>query len=191
MAKKEQLVHNVVDVTHTADVAAVTSSSDWAALIQSPYTWITLSTLLFLGIFLRYVLPPINRALDARSHKIYEQLEQATLLRAQAQELLASYERERESNAKEAEAIIAAAKAEAEALRTRAETDLKQALERRSVQAVEKIARAEQEAVAFVRAQMLDIAGKAASQILQKELESSKEDPAITRAITAIEQQLH
>jgi F-type H+-transporting ATPase subunit b len=191
MAKKEQLVQNVVDVTHTADVAAVASNPDWAALMQSPYTWITLSTILFLGIFLRYALPPINRALDARSHKIYEQLEQATLLRAQAQELLASYERERESNAKEAEAIIAAAKAEAEALRARAESDLKQALDRRSQQALEKIARAEQEAIAFVRTQMVDAATKATATIVGAQLENSKEDPAIAVALKAIEQQIH
>lgn len=194
MAKKEHLVQNVVEAaaapSHTADTAAA-SGFDWAAVMHSPDTWIILSTLLFLGVFLRYVLPPITRALDARSQKIYEQLEQATLLRAQAQELLASYEREREANAAQAAEMIADAKAEAEALRARAAEDLKTSLERRSKQALEKIARAEEDAVAFVRAQMAEIASKAAAEIIRNELEESKEDPAVTRAIKTIEQQIH
>ncbi len=174
-----------------ADAAASANGFDMAAVMHNPDTWIIVSFLLFVGLFLKFVGPIIGKGLDARSQKIYEQLEQATLLRAQAQELLASYERERADNAKEAERIIAAAKADAEALRLRAEEELKIALERRSAQAVEKIARAEQEAVAFVRSQMADIASKAAAHVIREEMDGNKEDPAVARALKAIEQQIH
>lgn len=172
--------------------AEVAGGIDWNAILHSADTWILVAFLLFVGIFCKFVLPTILKGLDARSAKIREQLEQASKLRQQAEELLATYQAEREAKLKEGEIIIANAKRDADALRERAAADLKQTLDRRQQQAMDKIARAEQEAVSHIRTQMIDVATEAVRDIVKTQLDSGNvEDPAIARAITAIEKQIH
>ena len=52
------------------------------ALWNSPETWIVVSFLLFIALFIRYVVPKLNKGLDGRSATIRNQLEQASRLRA-------------------------------------------------------------------------------------------------------------
>ncbi len=160
-------------------------------ILHNPETWLIVAFLLFFALFAKFVLPMILKALDKRSDDIRYQLEQASRLRAQAEALLASYQAERAEKEKEAEAIIDAAKRDAAALRARANADLTQALERRSQQALDKIARAEQEAVGFIRTQMIDVATQAVRTLVTTQLDGNAEDPAIARAISAVEKQLH
>lgn len=179
--------------TTVAETAETTShgADGMSAILNNPETWIIVAFLLFLGLFCKFVLPTILKGLDSRSEKIRDQLEQASRLRAAAEELLATYQAERVEKEKEAETILANAKRDAEALRTRAAADLQQSLERRQQQALEKIARAEQEATAAIRTQMIDVATDAVRDIVKTQLDGNVEDPAIARAITAIEKQLH
>ena len=172
--------------------SGASSSLDLVAIAHEADTWIAVAFLIFLGLFCRYVLPLINRSLDNRATQIRDQLEQASRLRAEAEALLATYESQRAVKLQEGEEIIASAHHEAAELRARAATDLKAALERRSQQAVEKIARAEQDAIADIRARMIDIATSAVEEIIRTQLASgSQEDPAIARALQAIERNIH
>ena len=162
------------------------------ALAHDAEFWVAVSFFLFVVLAIRYIYPPIVRSLDARAIQIRDQLEKASILRAEAQALLASYQAEKEAKEKEAEAIITSAKAEAETLREKAEEELKQTLARRSQQVIEKIQRAEEEAITQIRAQMATLASQAAAEIIRTQLESGKqEDPAIERALTSIEHQIH
>lgn len=164
---------------------------DLSAVLHNPETWLIVAFVLFIGIFVKLVLPMILSALDKRSDAIRFQLEQANRLRAQAEALLASYQAARAEKEKEAEAIIADAKRDADALRARAAEELKQQLERRSQQAMDKIARAEQEAVGNIRNQMVSVATQAVREIVRSELDGDAEDASIARAIRAIETQIH
>lgn len=187
--------HAVAETTSTvADVAAATHAaggSHISVILHNPDTWLIVSFLTFIALFMKFVFPLIAGGLDKRADTIRFQLEQASRLRAQAEALLASYEAERVAKLKEADEIIASAKRDAEALRTRANADLKQSLERRSQQAVEKISRAEQEAVSFIRTQMVDMATQAVRDIVRTQLDGAAEDQSISRAISAIESQIH
>lgn len=179
-------------VTETTTAATEhAANSGFAALLENPSTWLLVSFLLFVALFIKYVLPHITSGLDKRADTIRFQLEQASRLRAQAQALLATYESERAEKLKEAEDILISAKRDAEALRARADADLKQSLERRSQQAVEKIERAEQEAVSYIRTQMVDVATQAVRDIVRTQLDNGSEDPSVDRAIRAIESQIH
>lgn len=186
MAHVETAVEHIENVEHVEHAAG-----GFAALAADPSFWIAVSVALFALLFIRYIMPHITKGLDDRSSKIREQLEQASRLREQAQELLASYKAEQEARTREAELIVATARADAEAMREQAAAELAHSIERRKQQAVEKIARAEVEAIAEVRARMVELATAATMEIVREQLESSKEDPAIGRAIKAIEQQIH
>lgn len=161
-------------------------------LLHSTYTWITVAFVIFVALFIKLLMPVIGKSLDARADKIRDQLELASRLRAEAAELLASYQRQREERLKAAEHIVTQAHADAELLRKTAEADLAAAIDRRRQQAEEKIARAEAEAIASIRLRMIDIAGKAAEQIIGAQLSAQKDDPAVEKAIATIgRQQMH
>ena len=169
-----------------------TQPEEMHSILTSPELWIAVAFLIFVELFLKFVWPPIAKMLDKRADDIRDQLEKASRLRAEAEALLEAYRQESAAKHREAEEIVTAAKKDADELRARAEAELKQNLERRSQQALEKIARAEIEATAAIRLQMIDIASAAVTQIIQQELGgASSEDPAIVHAIRAIEQQIH
>ena len=152
--------------------------------------WEAFAFALFIAVFIRYAWPPLAKALDARSAKIKDQLEQAARLKAEAEQLLATYEKQKKEAQKESKAILANAKKEAEQLRVKAAEELQAGLARRTQQAEEKIARAEAEATGKVRAQIIDIATQAARQVIATRLKDQKDDPAVTRAIAVIATQI-
>lgn len=158
---------------------------------HDPKLWVAIGFTIFALLALKFLLPIINKGLDGRADKIREQLEQATRLRAEAEALLATYKAQQEATLKEAEDIIAAAKRDAKNLREKAAEDLKIALDRRIQQAEEKIARAEIEAVAEIRTQLIDDATKAARESIIEHLSTTKDDPAIAQTLVSIERQIH
>jgi F-type H+-transporting ATPase subunit b len=161
------------------------------SVLHHPYTWISLSFIIFVVLAVKYLVPVIGKGLDARADKIREQLEQASRLRADAQALLVTYQEQQQAMLTEAAAIIEAAKADAAALRARAAEDLTQALERRTKQAHDKIARAEIEAVTQIRTQIIEQATASAREMIRHHLEANHEDPAIANAIASIGRQIH
>lgn len=154
---------------------------------QDPTNWVAISFVLFMGLFLRYLLPVIVKALDSRSVKIKEQLEQATKLREEAEALLASYKQQQKEMQLQAEKTLADAKIEVEHMKQRAETELKAAIDRRTEQASEKIARLEKDAVDQVREHIVDVAISATRLLVGEQLKSGKEDPTISSALAQIE----
>lgn len=158
---------------------------------ENPESWVAIAFAIFVFLFVRYLLPVIGGALDTRAAKIRTQLEQAAKLKEEAQALLATYEKQKKEAQKQAKEILATAKRDADAIRAKANEELKLALERRTKQAEEKIARAEAEATQSIRAQLIDIATEAARQVITDQLKDQKDDPAITRALASIERQIH
>ncbi|MFM9889486.1 MAG: hypothetical protein ACKVOE_02405 [Rickettsiales bacterium] len=157
---------------------------------HSPEVWVAVAFVLFIGVALKWVVPPIVRGLDARGQVIRDQLEQASKLRAEAAALLASYQQQQETKLREAEAILDAARKDAVHLRARAAEDLKQTLARRMAQAEEKIARAEATALAQLRRQMVEQASTRTHAALVAQVTSEATDPALAHALAAIEAQL-
>lgn len=176
-------------LAETATKTAEHSASD--SVWMNPETWVSVAFVVFVALALRYLVPMINKSLDARADKIRDQLEQAKRLRAEAQELLKTYRREQEAKLKEAEETLANAKRDAVEMRARAAEELKQNLERRTEQAKEKIARAEQEAVAQIRNEIIEAATHMAQSMLVARMGNMSEDPTIARAIASIERQIH
>lgn len=109
----------------------------------------------------------ILAGIDKRGEKISAELAEAVRLREEAQALLADYGRKSKEAEAEAQAIIASAKAEALHLTEETAKSLADLIARRTKTAEAKIAQAEAQAVAAVRARAADLAITAAETVLK------------------------
>lgn len=150
--------------------------------------WVGTAFFIFMGILaFAGVHKKILAGLDARGTKIATQLAEADRLRNEAAALLKTYEDKRKAAEKDAEAIVAAAKAEAERLEVEAKAKLEDFVKRRTAQAEMKIAQAEAQATADVRAAAVEIATKAAGSILA----ASKPEAAFDAGLEQVKAQLN
>lgn len=164
---------------------------DFEHIIHDAKFWVGASFVIFIGVYIRYVSPLVNRSLDARIAKIGDELAQARRLREEAEDVLASYKAKEAQALKEAEELLAHAREEAAHLKAQAEQNLKENVERRIAQASDKIARAETEAVEHIRTQIVDTAIAAVKQALSEQQAADKKDPAIEKAIAGIGRIIH
>ena len=133
--------------------------------------WAMIALFLFLALIVYMKVPGmIGKALDDRSDKIRNDLEEARRLREEAQQLLAEYQRKRKEAEHEAESIIASAQREAEALAKEAEQKTEDYITRRTALAEQKIAQAEGQAMAEVKASAVDLAIEAAQSVIGKKM---------------------
>jgi len=135
-------------------------------LLEDPYFWIVLSTIIFVAIIIQKGSAPLLNALDNRSRRISDELDQAEKLRVEAQELLAEYQRKHRDAVKMAEGIISQAKDQAKIIQKETQTKMDDSLKRREAQLVERISRAELSAVQEVREQAADISSAAAESLV-------------------------
>ena len=147
--------------------------------------------MIFIGVFVRYVLPHVLRALDARSDAIRAQLEQAETLRKEAEALLAQYQQRYNAILAEAEAMVTATKEDVRLMKERAENELNATIERRRAQAEESIAQMETKARREIMESMVDIASANARQLMVQQLDTMKEDPTVAQVISQIQRNLH
>ncbi|MEP7241848.1 MAG: ATP F0F1 synthase subunit B [Devosia sp.] len=145
--------------------------------------WAMIALFLFIGVVLYLKVPGMIRGmLDTRIKAIESELAEAERLRMDAKALLAEYEAKRQSATAEAEGIVAAAKEEAARLTDEAKTALEALVVRRTKAVEDKIAQAESQAIAEVRARSADVAVEAARLILTQQM-ASKGDAMIDAAI--------
>ncbi len=153
--------------------------------------WIGLAFVVFVAAIYRPVSRMVSSALDARAAKIRDELDEAVRLREEAQALLAHYERQQNEAVGEAEQLLARAREEAERQARHASEALEAMLERRQQQAMDRIARAEQEALAEVRGAAVDIAVRATRKLLAERLDEDGQAALIDEAVAELEKKLH
>ncbi len=125
----------------------------------------------------------IAAALDKRGEAISNELNEATRLRQEAQALVAEYAKKSKDAEAEAQAIIASAKAEAQQLTEETTKSLEELIARRTNAAESKIALAETQAIAAVRARAADLAIEAAGSILRTKTTGAVAADLLTRSI--------
>lgn len=129
--------------------------------------WAFIALLLFFAILIVLKVPGmIGKMLDDRIAKIEAELAQARRLREEAEALLVEYEAKRKSAEAEAQDIVSNAKEEAERLTAEAQVALEDLVSRRTKAVEDKIAQAEAQALAEVRARSADVAVEAARVLL-------------------------
>src|ERR1700753_4343855 len=107
-------------------------------------------------------------ALDHRAERIKAELDDAQRLKDEAAKVLAEYQAKRASAEREAQDIVANAKAEAERIAADAKAKMEDFVARRTKTAENKIALAEAQAVADVRAAAAEAAVTAAGTIVSQ-----------------------
>jgi F-type H+-transporting ATPase subunit b len=125
----------------------------------------------------------VSVALDDRAERIENQLEEAARLAAEAQEVLVSIERKQRDAAAEAEDIIERARRESDQIAEREARELEKTLKRREQLAMERLAHAEQSAIAEVRNQAVDVALEATRRILVAETTAERANALIDATI--------
>jgi F-type H+-transporting ATPase subunit b len=128
----------------------------------------------------------MNLALDQRGARIKAELAEAERFRAEAAEILASFEKKKAEAEAEAAALIAQAHTEAEAIAKEAHERMAEFVARRTKQAEAKIATAEAQALAQVRSAAADAAVTAAETVLTNEARGTFGADLITKGISDV-----
>ncbi|WP_340643911.1 ATP F0F1 synthase subunit B [Phenylobacterium sp.] len=122
-------------------------------------------------------------ALGEAGAKVQAQLDEAEALRKEAQDLLAGIKAQREQAEKMAAEMMANAQEEAKRMGVQAQADLVEQIKRRGELAERKIATAEAQAAADVKAAAADLAAQIAESVLTTRLAGMTNDPLIDGAI--------
>jgi len=161
-------------------------------MLENPVFWVAVSFVGFLCIAVYLKLPhKFITALDNRSAKIKQELDQARSLREEAERILASYKQKQSEYLKEAESMLAKAREDAEQLRAGAEKELKTTLDTRMKAALERISQEEEKAISDVRNHVVDIALAAARAIIIDHAGSTSQDELLKLALADIERKVH
>ena len=155
-------------------------------------TWVAIAFLILMGVFAYVgVHRTVITALDRRSARIKSELDEARRLKDEAAKLLADYKARHASAEREAQDIVAAAKAEAERVAAEAKTKMEDFVARRTKTAESKIALAEAQAIADVRAAAANAAVGAAATILSQSVKGQAADDLMAKGINEVRAKLN
>ncbi|MBR0870096.1 ATP F0F1 synthase subunit B [Bradyrhizobium tropiciagri] len=161
-------------------------------MFYEPETWVAIAFILLMIVFgYLGVHRTLLTALDHRADRIRAELDDARRLKEEAAKLLGEYKARRTSAEREAEEIISSAKAEAERIAAEAKTKMEDFVARRTKTAESKIALAEAQAVADVRAAAANAAVTAASTILAQQVKGPVADDLVSKGIAEVRSKLN
>jgi F-type H+-transporting ATPase subunit b len=161
-------------------------------MLLEPETWVAVAFVILMGGFAWLgVHRTVLTALDHRAERIKTELDDARRLKEEAAKVLAEYKAKRATAEREANDIVTNAKAEAERIAAEAKTKMEDFVARRTKTAESKIALAEAQAVADVRAAAADAAVRAASTILSQSVKGPLADDLLTKGIAEVRQKLN
>jgi F-type H+-transporting ATPase subunit b len=157
-----------------------------------PETWVAVAFVILMVLFAYLgIHRTVLTALDKRADRIKAELDDARRLKEEAAALLAEYKSKRTSAEREAEEIIANAKVEAERIASEAKAKMEDFVARRTKTAEGKIALAEAQALADVRAAAANAAVTAASTILSQSVKGSVADDLLAKGIAEVRAKLN
>ena len=154
--------------------------------------WVAVAFLLLMGVFGYFgVHRTILTALDHRRDRIQKELDDARRLKEEAAKLVAEYRARRASAEREAQDIVTSAKAEAERIAAEAKAKMEDFVARRTRTAESKIAQAETQAIADVRAAAAEAAVTAATSIMSQSVKGQIADDLISKGIKDVRDKLN
>jgi F-type H+-transporting ATPase subunit b len=153
--------------------------------LTNPSFWVLAALVVFFGLLVMLKVLPgaLFSALDGHAAKIQAELDEARSLREEAKAMLDGVKAQRDEAEAQAKAMLAAAKDEAKRLQDEASVRLTETIARRAALAERKIANAQAEAEAQVKAAAVDLAAQAAEAVLVSRLAQAKSDPLADSAI--------
>ena len=176
---------------NVAYASETTGTSVHGAFYEDPQFLVLVAFVITIALIGKTVYQKVSSALDERSEGIRRNIEEATRLREEAQDLLASYQRKQRDAANEAKEIAERAKGESEYLAEKSAADMDAMIERRKRQAKDRIAQAEVTARDEIRAAAIDVALEASRRILADKVSGKKGATLIDAAIKDLPSLLH
>ena len=161
-------------------------------MFEEPETWVAIAFIILMGLFgYLGVHRTVLKALDNRSARIKGELDDARRLKEEAVKVLEEYKARRASAEREAEDIITTARTEAERIATEAKAKMEDFVARRTRTAENKIALAEAQALADVRAAAAEAAVAAAANIMSQSVKGRVADELLAKGIAEVKQKLN
>jgi F-type H+-transporting ATPase subunit b len=161
-------------------------------MFAQPETWVAIAFVILMAVFVWLgVHRTVLTALDHRAQRIKAELDDARRLKEEAAKLLADYQARRASAEREAQEIVTSARAEAERIAAEAKTRMEDFVVRRTKTAENKIALAEAQAVADVRAAAAEAAIAAASTVLAQSVKGQVADDLLAKGIAEVKSRLN
>jgi F-type H+-transporting ATPase subunit b len=161
-------------------------------MLMEAETWVAVAFVIFLAVLGWFgVFGKLIGALDKRSASIRNELDEARRLKEEAQAVLAQYQKKRTEAEREAEEIVTAARGEAERLADEAKAKVEDFVARRTKMAEQKIAQAETQALADVKAAAAEAAVAAAEKILTQTVTGKTADDLIAQGIGDVKAKLN
>ncbi len=151
-------------------------------------TWVRLALVIFFVILIVARVPGnIWKSLGDAGAAVRAELDEAVRIRTEAQELLNRIKADRLKAEQKAREIIALAEEEALRMAAEARTKLEESIKRREALAERKIAQAEAQATADVKAAAADLAAQLAETILLERAGKADSDVLVDKAIGQLE----
>jgi F-type H+-transporting ATPase subunit b len=146
--------------------------------------WEGLGLVIVLAFFVWWRVPAfLAAALDRRAEAIAKELEQASQIRREAEQVLIDYRQKATAAKSEAEHILRETKEEAERYAAEARAQLQAQMERRAKMAEQQIAQAEARAVAEIREAAANAAAAAAERLIAAHLDETKSRALVQNSI--------
>jgi len=161
-------------------------------MFAEPEFWVAVAFVILMGLFIYMGVPKtVLKALDHRAERIKAELDDARRLKEEAASVLEQYKARRASAEREAQDIVASAKAEAERIASEAKAKMEDFVARRTKTAETKIALAEAQALADVRAAAANAAVTAASAILSQTVKGEVAEGLLSKGIAEVREKLN
>lgn len=162
-----------------------------SALLANPTFWVGVAFFIFFGLLFYYGVPGnVMNQLDSRGKRIANELAEAKRLREDAEKLLKEFESKRAAAEREAAEIVSNAKEEAERMAREAQEKMADFVTRRTASAEAKIAQAEAQAAAEVRAAAIDAAVKASERVLRQEITGNTAASLVSQGLNDVRSKL-
>ena len=153
-------------------------------ILKEPDFWEGLGLVIVLAFFVWWRVPAfLAAALDRRAEAIAKELEQASQIRKEAEQVLIEYRQKATAAKSEAEHILRETKEEAERFAAEARAQLQAQMERRAKMAEQQIAQAEARAMAEIREAAANAAASAAEKLIASHLDESKSRTLVQNSI--------
>ncbi len=153
------------------------------AFLHDPAFWVGVAFIILIALVAKPVGKIITKALDDKIAEIQARIDEAMRLREEAQDMLAAAKRKLADAEREARSIVEDARGSAQSLRIKMTEDAEASLKRRERMAMDRIAQAEADATAEIRALTADVALEATRQILAQEVQGARAEQIVDAAI--------
>lgn len=159
-------------------------------MLHEPEFWLAIALIILIVALWKPASRGILGALDARSARIRQELDDAKRLHEEAKALVAKYQRQLHEGEELAAEILERAETESTRLEAKMREDFDLTVKRRTQQAMDRIAQEEQRAMMEVRTRAADLAVRTTRKLLTEQLGPQQAQRLIGAAIEDVGRKL-